>query len=220
MSYTKAIKFSQLKYTLMRKRQSAFCLLSLIADRAKRVGEENGELDIGEALIGDWREYGASSERVYRSDKKLLEKMKISTFKTTNKGTIAKLIDKTIYDINEEEETNKTTSKRRTRDEQETTNKNIKEIKEEKEINKEKEIHRSMEYLQQLKGEELTSFTSKYHMSESKVLEVADTMMNYCLSTGKKYSDYRATMHNWLKREKEKEGSSGRPKKVAPDDHY
>ncbi|MFQ6035650.1 MAG: hypothetical protein ACE5NM_07355, partial [Sedimentisphaerales bacterium] len=55
----------------------------------------------------------------------------LASFKTTNKGTIATLIDKTIYDINEEiyseklpENNGQVTSQQRTNNELVTTNKN------------------------------------------------------------------------------------------------
>ena len=50
-------------------------------------------------MIGDHKSIGLS-QRQYRTAKQNLEKWKISTFKTTNKGTVARIINSSIYDIN------------------------------------------------------------------------------------------------------------------------
>ena len=56
----------------------------------------------------------------------MLEKWRFATFKGTNKGTIANLINSDVFDINEE---CKRRTERRPTDEQETTIKNIKKEK-------------------------------------------------------------------------------------------
>lgn len=111
-------------FELIRRRPSAFNLLTLIAYRAKRTNEENfDQLEIGQAYIGDPESYGVT-QQVYRTDKKFLENHNLATFKATNKGTIARLISTSIFDINEEKITNKPTSDERTTNERLTTNKN------------------------------------------------------------------------------------------------
>lgn len=108
-------------------------LLMFIAKRARRTPCRITGLDVGEAVIGDFKSYGMT-ERKYRTAKNNLEKWRFSTFKTTNKGTIAKLIDSTVYDINAEENDEQideqATSKRQASDEQATSNKNDKNEKE------------------------------------------------------------------------------------------
>jgi len=113
------------------KEPNAFTLLSHIALRAKRNGSLNiHNLQIGEALLGDYRNYGMS-EREYRTAKDKLQNWGIATFKGTNRGTVAKLTDSSIYDINiediDKQDDNPETNKRRTGDEQETTNEEDKE---------------------------------------------------------------------------------------------
>jgi len=78
----------------------AFTLLTVIAQRAKRTGtlDVHG-LELGEAMLGDHRNYGMSRQQ-YRATIKRLKKYQLATFRTTNKGTIAKLTDTRIYDIN------------------------------------------------------------------------------------------------------------------------
>lgn len=113
----------------------SFVLLSVIALRARRKPYLN--LEIGEAYIGDYKNYGMT-EQQYRTRKKRLEKWEFITTRATGRGTIAKLIDKRIYDINEDEgngqSNGKPTDKQRTANGKLTTNK--KEIKK-KEIKKE-----------------------------------------------------------------------------------
>lgn len=88
---------------LMVKHPNAFILLTFIALRARR--ELDPHLILGtkqlEALIGDYEHMGLT-EQEYRTAKKQLAKFGIVTFKVTPKGTIAKLVDKRFYDINEE----------------------------------------------------------------------------------------------------------------------
>lgn len=79
----------------------AWTLLSQIALRGRWNNEALNpyNLELGEALVGDYLT-GGMSEQQYRTAKKQLTKFKIATFKPTNRGTIAKLIDESIYDIN------------------------------------------------------------------------------------------------------------------------
>jgi len=108
----------------------AFKLLTVIAWRAKRKkGISVHGLTVGEALIGDWKACGFSSEKVYRNAKKRLEKYKIITSKGANDGTRAKILHKGLIDINIEEGADEG----RTRgDKQEGKEDNIKEINKEK----------------------------------------------------------------------------------------
>ncbi len=119
---------------------NAFALLSVIAIRARRTNKFNRfGLTIGQALIGDYKRYGMT-ERSYRTAKDKLEKWGFVTFKGTNKGTIATLCDKRIYDINpetkDEQNDGTETDKGRVSDGQETTNKNVKNANNEKKVKK------------------------------------------------------------------------------------
>jgi hypothetical protein len=82
------------------KRPKSFALLALIALRARRSGDLNvHELGIGEALVGDCEAIGLTQQE-YRTAKNFLERLGLATFRGTNRGTVAKLIDCTIFDIN------------------------------------------------------------------------------------------------------------------------
>ncbi len=122
------VKFKRSKATEeLLKDHNAWALLSLIAYRARRTNEFNiHNLKPGEALIGDHEACGLT-QREYRTAKKNLEMWNLATFKATNKGTIAKLINSDIFDINlddnDKQVDSQTTSKRQTSDKQTTTNK-------------------------------------------------------------------------------------------------
>lgn len=118
------IKFMITENTIeLTKKPNALSLLALIAIRAKRTnGISVNGLEIGEALIGDYKNCGLTEQK-YRTAKKLLEKCRLVNFKSTNKGTVAKLLDNSIFDINPEGVNEQTTNKQRTTNEQATTNK-------------------------------------------------------------------------------------------------
>lgn len=112
------------------KHPNEFALLGLISYRAKRTNSLSTlGLEVGEALIGDYKSCGLTEQK-YRTAKKNLEKWGIITTKATNKGTIAKLINSDIFNINSElpnDQTNeRVTDNQRTGNGQVTTNKNVK----------------------------------------------------------------------------------------------
>lgn len=78
----------------------AFTLAAVIAWRARfkpGVNLMNG-LCRGEAFLGDYKACGMT-EQQYRTAKKQLEKWGFATFKATNKGTTAKLMDTRLFDV-------------------------------------------------------------------------------------------------------------------------
>ena len=82
------------------KRPNELALLALIAWRAKRTNSISVlGLEPGEALIGDYKSCGLTQQK-YRTAKKNLEKWGIITTKATNKGTIAKIINTKVFDVN------------------------------------------------------------------------------------------------------------------------
>lgn len=81
----------------------AFNLLAVISQRAKwRESINNKNLKFGEALIGDYKNYGMTRQQ-YRTSLMLLKSTNYITTKSTNRGTIVKLVKSTIFDINFEE---------------------------------------------------------------------------------------------------------------------
>jgi hypothetical protein len=49
-------------------------------------------------------------------------------------------------------------------------------------------------------GKNTKEFEDKYSISKDEVIDIAEQLVNYVTSTGKRYKDYKATMHNWIKR--------------------
>jgi len=80
----------------------AFVLLALVARRARRGWSErrleSDGLQAGQALIGDYATSGLTA-RKYRTAKKRLAKMGLATFKPTNKGTVATLMDSRVFSL-------------------------------------------------------------------------------------------------------------------------
>lgn len=123
-----------LKTLELLKNNKAFLLLTHIALRAKRTSEFNiYGLIVGEALLGDYKNYGMSRQE-YRTALHNLKKWDFITTRTTNRGTIARIIDNSIYDINEETQqparqptaNQQATTKQPSTNHQTTTNKNDK----------------------------------------------------------------------------------------------
>src|SRR5690242_11646885 len=97
------IKFQRSPYSDQLLRDPfAFALLSLIAIRAWRGGDGINAYDLapGEALVGDSEYYGMT-RRQYRTRLDRLREWKLITYRTTRKGTIARLISTSVFDINE-----------------------------------------------------------------------------------------------------------------------
>ena len=85
---------------LLKDDPNSFLLLTIIALRANWHDDFNTQgLKQGEALVGDYRNYGLTRQE-YRGASLRLRKWQFATFRATNTGTIAKLLDKRIYDIN------------------------------------------------------------------------------------------------------------------------
>ena len=106
-------------------------LLSIIAFRASRKGNPVLGVKPGEAFIGDYKKMELSHQE-YRSAVANLVKWGYITITTTNKGTIAKLCNSDVYDINSDLFNKQTTSQQQTNNKQTTTINNERK----KEINK------------------------------------------------------------------------------------
>ncbi len=191
MSYIKVVRESTTGAWIMRKRPTAYLLLELIAKRAKRSDSyPDKSLEMGEAEIGDYLSYGATRQ-IYRDDISFLKTNQQITIRTTNKGTIAKLISNAVFDINEEEGTTKRTRKEPSKNHQRTTNKNIKNIKK---IKKKKETT-------PLTLKELYQFGIHHGYWIEDVKETHESIIR-SIENGDKYkvANIKLTLINWLKR--------------------
>lgn len=98
------IKFnrnSESFWKLIQKRHSAFILLCIIAQRARRFSDSETGLKVNEAWVGDFEKYNSTRSK-YRTDLKWLIKLGFITTRKHDHGTAAKLIDSIIFDINTE----------------------------------------------------------------------------------------------------------------------
>ncbi len=130
--FIKFMEHSSEFYELIRQRPSAFVLLALIVDRSRKVSLDiNDGIEVGEAFIGDVEKYKATPQS-YRTDKRYLEKFKLVTFKSTNKGTVAKIVKSSIFDISRTTPTSNLTNQQQSSNIQLTT-------KQEERSNKEEE---------------------------------------------------------------------------------
>ena len=112
---------------LIRTNPNAFVLAFVIAHRSKwHNGFSADNLQPGEALLGDYQNCGMT-EREYRTAKMQLTKWNFATFKTTNKGTIGKLIDTRLFNqlniLGDGQKDRQETGEGRTNDRRRTTNK-------------------------------------------------------------------------------------------------
>ena len=128
---------------LIKASKNAFVLLYVIAQRAQRTDRINQHnLKPGEAFLGDHESYGMS-EGEYRNAKKVLKRFRLATFRRTNRGTIATLIDTSIFDINVEvgdgqesdQNSDQATTNERAPDAQTTTTNNEKKENLDKKVN-------------------------------------------------------------------------------------
>jgi len=126
-------------------------LLKIIAGRARRTNEFNVlNLKIGEAFLGDYRSYGMTQQQ-YRTAKKQLTKWGFATFRATSKGTVATLLDDSIYDINPVTSNKPATNKQQKGNEQLTTNNNDNNGNNDNNVNKRKKKHFVPPTLQEVK---------------------------------------------------------------------
>ncbi|MFC1532891.1 hypothetical protein ACFL7M_05960 [Thermodesulfobacteriota bacterium] len=110
------------------KHGNEYLLLSLIAYRARRTNSFD-DLEPSDALLGDYEACGLTRQK-YRTALKNLKTWGFITIKSTNKGTIAKLINTEVFDINADEANHhndhRSTIKQPSTNHQATTNKNVK----------------------------------------------------------------------------------------------
>jgi len=89
-------------YTLIKKHRPSFLLFYYIGHHVRRTPDKINNLEIGEVKLGKELARGmiGLTEMEYRIAKKNLEKFGFCIFKTSNRGTIGKLINTSIFDPN------------------------------------------------------------------------------------------------------------------------
>jgi hypothetical protein len=126
---------------LIKANPDAFIVAYMIAFRGRyHAGFNSMQLGLGEALLGDYANYGMTKRR-YRTAKKNLAAWGFATFKTTPKGTIARLTDTRLFAIfrleGDTQNGNQGTHEGHTRDTRATPNKIYKKEKNDQERGKE-----------------------------------------------------------------------------------
>jgi len=169
MSFIQFVRGSKNFKELIKRRPTAFVLLALIADRARWKNDTHfDDLEVGEALVGDYKTYGVT-EQIYRTDKNFLEKFKFITIKPTSRGTIVKLIDTSIFNLNTQPTNDRAnrqlTNSQRTANEQLTTNKKDKRIKGKKDKRytsplKEEKVKKFLDTFNEIWGSKYSSIRS------------------------------------------------------------
>jgi hypothetical protein len=86
---------------LIKKHPNAFLLLTQISIRAKWKDCKISNLKMGQSWIGDYKAAGLKSPRAYRHAQTVLKKIGIVAFTGTNKGTIATLMDSSIFSLSQ-----------------------------------------------------------------------------------------------------------------------
>lgn len=148
--FVKFMEHSDEFYSLIAARPTAFCLLAILVDRARKsVLEHDDGLSIGEAFTGagDADRYGVGRQK-YRTDLKFLQKIgQISTIRSTSQGTVIKIYSSAIFDISRNKLTTSLTT------EQPATN---------QELTTKQEVRREKEYKNTKKLGKRKSFGSQY----------------------------------------------------------
>lgn len=86
---------------LLENHPKAFLLLTLISIKARISKSKFDNLEVGESII-DYKKAGLNTECEYEDAKTILLNHDLCTFKSTSKGTIAKLKDSNIYAISKD----------------------------------------------------------------------------------------------------------------------
>jgi hypothetical protein len=174
---------------LARTTKLAFILAYFIGCGAQfRAGWNKYNLAQGEALLGDFKSYGMTRQQ-YRTAQAQLKKWGFATFKTTNKGTIGKLIDTRLfalngYEANQQNNQRVTSSQPAANQQPTTSNKGIREegkkgengppagnrekpISDTERVSAEKEIERIDRKLQQIENNSIgDAFGPKYSAAQ------------------------------------------------------
>lgn len=159
-------------------------VLNVIARRARRTPCKMSGLEVGECFIGH-KGLGIT-EQQYRTAKKQLGSWGLVEFKrgkrATDVGTVAKLLNSKVYDINETEGNGRTTEEQRKDNGKVTTNKECN-----KEKNDKKEIRQQqfeVFWNSYNKKTDKTKCLSKFEkMSDSDVKDILNSVGKYVQST-------------------------------------
>ena len=189
---------SELFYSMLKAgKHREFFLLSVIAMRARRTPDAVYKLAVGEALIGDWASYGMTRQN-YRTALANLKEWGLVTIRTTRKGTIAKLSNTEVYDINAVEANHQSnqepTISQPSANHQLTTNKNDKKVKNEKNVKK-KETPLPEDF-------QLTDAMRSWFKDQNFTIDIdqaTDRWKDAMMAKGRTYTNWSAAWRNGMK---------------------
>lgn len=201
--FIKFVEHSPEFYELIKQRPTAFVLLALIVDRARKTPLAiNDGIEIGEAYIGDYKEYGATRQS-YRTDVDYLVNYKIITIKITNRGTIAKIVNTSIFDISRNLSTNKLTNNQPTTNQQATTKQEVR-SKNKDIINTSSDVKKQTRQNNYATSDSITpqvlaEIAKKHSILEKEINEVFDDL-KYKVEKGeyRKPKDWKRTLDKWV----------------------
>ena len=184
---------------LLKDDPNSFLLLTVIALRANWHDDFNTQgLQQGEALIGDYPNYGLTRQE-YRGASLRLRKWQFVTFRATTKGTIARLSDKRVYDINAP---TKQPTEQPSSNHQATTNEEYKKLRSLKKERAQLKVPTALEVTEYAKTIDFpldgNTFVDYYAARGWKV------------KGGQSMKDWKAAVRNWRNRRKESENGKSR----------
>lgn len=226
---TPFIKLKRSAATLeLLKHPNSFNLLALIAYRAKRTGDFSvHDLEIGEALIGDFKSCGLTRQQ-HRTALSNLKKWQLVTTRATNRGTIAKIVNSNIFDINPDESNHQnnqtTTNEQPASNQPATTNKNDKKRKNDNYSDKseQKNPTRKKQKISFPNGFSLTDNLIEYARKQGvngNLASVFEDFRDYHMKHGSAFVDWNAAFRTWIRKhvEFEKQKPGGAVFREVPD---
>ena len=121
------------------------------------------------------------------------------TVKTTSKYSYVSITNYDDYQATNSLANSQLTVNQQATNSQLTTNKNVKNVKNDK-----KESGKHLPKENELKESEFVEIANKYNVPVGFVKTKWDDVMNYCHANDKRYSDFKRTLMNWVKRDKSK----------------
>lgn len=125
----------------------------------------------------------------------ILRRMRMLTIKTTSRWTQLWIVNWTTYQMNSTQTTKPTTN------EQPTNNQPITITKEYKKERTKEETYTSSNYLLNIPSNDLAELSISFVCTDRQIISKAQSLYDYCESTGKSYKDYKAFLRNALRKD-------------------
>lgn len=161
------------------------------------VDRGTGEMTLGRFWASEYFKMNPST--FYKALRRLEKKYKVVTLTSNNKYTTVKLLNWTKYQSGKETVTQAGNNKVTT-DSQQSNNKvtHIQEVKN-RELIIEKDS--SENYLLNVPSNDLAEFSIAFICTDRQIINKAQSLYDYCQSSGKSYKDYKAFLRNALRKD-------------------